>query len=76
MLKEKQKLYQEACQNYEKAWEYSNRNSANIGYKLAASYLNSKQNIKAINICNEVKKKFKHYPIDDLANQAKSNLNS
>lgn len=74
MIKEKLKLYNEACVYYEKAWEYSNKNSAQIGYKLAASYLNNRQNIKAINICNEVKRKFRDYPIDALTNQAKNTL--
>lgn len=76
MIKEKNKLYSEACVNYEKAWEYSNRNSAGIGYKLAACYLNNKNFVKTINICNEIKRKFKDYPIDDLTNQAKKGLNN
>lgn len=74
MIKEKQKLYSEACESYEKAWEFSNKNSAHIGYKLAACYLNSKNPIKTINICNEIKSKFKDFPIDDLALQAKTSL--
>ena len=75
MIKERQKSFQDACVNYEKAWDYSNKSNANIGYKLAVSYLNSRQNVKAINICNEIKRKFKQYPIDELANQAKNTLN-
>jgi tetratricopeptide (TPR) repeat protein len=74
MLKERDKKYQEASDNYEKAWEFSNKNSAHIGYKLAACYVNSKNSIKAINVCNEIKRKFKDYPIDDLALQAKNSL--
>ncbi len=75
MIKEKNKLYNEAINYYEKAWEYSNKNSANIGYKLAASYINNRVSVKAINICNEIKRKFPDYPIEELSNQAKNSLN-
>ena len=74
MIKDKESKFEEACGYYEKAWEYSNKNNANIGYKLAISYINSKQYVKALNICNEIKRKFKEYPIDDLALQAKNGL--
>jgi hypothetical protein len=76
MIKESQKVFNEASDNYERAWEYSNRNNAHIGYKLAVCYLNAKNPVKAINICNEIKSKFKDYPINDLLNQAKGSLNS
>jgi hypothetical protein len=75
MIKEKNKLYNDACTYYEKAWEYSNKNSANIGYKLAACYMNNRNSVKTVNICNEIKRKFPDYPIDELAIQAKNSLN-
>jgi len=75
MIKDKENKFEEACGCYEKAWEYSNKNNANIGYKLAISYINSKQYVKALNICNEIKRKFKEYPIDELAIRAKNGLN-
>ena len=74
MIKEKENKFEEANACYEKAWEYSNKNNANIGYQLAVSYLNGKQYVKALNVCNEIKRKFKEYPIDDLASQAKNGL--
>jgi tetratricopeptide (TPR) repeat protein len=74
MIKEKENKFEEACACYEKAWEYSNKNNANIGYQLAVNYLNEKQYVKALNVCNEIKRKFKEYPIDDLASQAKNGL--
>ena len=74
MIKEKENKFEEACACYEKAWEYSNKNNANIGYQLAVNYLNGKQYVKALNVCNEIKRKFKEYPIDDLASQAKNGL--
>lgn len=76
MIKEKNKQYSDAIGFYEKAWEYSNKNSAYIGYKLAACYINNRASVKAVNICNEIKKKFPEYPIEDLAIQAKNSLNS
>jgi hypothetical protein len=75
MIKEKNKSYAEAISYYEKAWEFSNKSSANIGYKLAASYINTRSSVKAINICNEIKRKFPDYPIEELAVQAKNSLN-
>ena len=75
MIKDKQKKYEESCAYYEKAWDYSNKNNANIGYKLAISFINSRQHVKALNICNEIKRKFPQYPIDELAIQAKNGLN-
>jgi len=74
LIKEREEKYEESCGYYEKAWEYSNKNNANIGYKLALSYLNSKQYVKTLNICNEIKRKFKEYPIDELSSQATNAL--
>ena len=74
MIKERENKLEEACASYEKAWEYSNKNNASIGYQLAVNYLNGKQYVKALNVCNEIKRKFKEYPIDDLALQAKNGL--
>jgi tetratricopeptide (TPR) repeat protein len=74
MIKEKENKLEEACACYEKAWEYSNKNNANIGYQLAVNYLNGKQYVKALNVCNEIRRKFKEYPIEDLENQAKNGL--
>ena len=76
LIKEKEEKFEEACACYEKAWDYSNKNNASIGYQLAVSYLNGKQYVKALNVCNEIKRKFKEYPIDDLTQQAKNGLGS
>lgn len=72
MIYEKENNYKEACNFFEKAWEFSSNNSAVIGYKLAICYLNNRNPIKAVNICNEVKKKFPDYPIDELTLKAKN----
>ena len=76
LIKEKENKFEEACACYEKAWEYSNKNNASIGYELSVSYLNGKQYVKAMNVCNEIKRKFKEYPIDNLIQQAKNGLAS
>ena len=73
-IKEKENKFEEACACYEKAWDYSNKNNAGIGYQLTISYLNGKQYVKAMNVCNEIKRKFKDFPIDDLTQQAKNGL--
>ena len=74
LIKETEEKYEEACACYEKAWDYCNKNNASIGYQLAVSYLNGKQYVKALNVCNEIKRKFKEFPIDDLTQQAKNGL--
>ena len=76
LIKERENKFEEACACYEKAWEYCNKNNASIGYQLAISYLNGKQYVKAMNVCNDIKRKFKDYPIDDLTQQAKNGLAS
>ena len=76
MIKYRQGKHEESCSKYEKAWEYSNTNNANIGHKLAVSYINCKQHIKALNVCNEIKRKFPNYPIDDVYQQAKNALDN
>ena len=76
LIKEREGKFEEACACYEKAWDYCNKNNASIGYQLAISYLNGRQYVKAMNVCNEIKRKFKDYPIDDLTQQAKNGLAS
>lgn len=75
MIYEKDGNYKEAINHYEKAWEFSYQNSALMGYKLAVIYLNNRNPIKAVNICNEVIKKYPEYPIHDLSAKAKTYLN-
>lgn len=75
IIYEKECNYKEVCNYLEKAWEFSNQNSAIIGYKLAVSYVNNRNPIKAVNICNEVIKKYPNYPIYDLCSKAKTYLN-
>lgn len=75
MIYEKDGNFKEACNYFEKAWEFSNQNSAIIGYKLAVCHLNNRNPIKAVNICNEVIKKYPDYPINDLCAKAKTYLN-
>lgn len=72
MMYENTANYKEACNFFEKAWEFCSYNSAVIGYKLAICYLNNRNSIKAVNICNEVLKRFPDYPITDLALKAKN----
>lgn len=71
---EKENNFKEACNYFEKAWEFSIQNNAKIGYKLAVCYLNNRNPIKAVNICNEVIKKYPNYPITELCAKAKTYL--
>lgn len=75
IIAEKDQNYKEASSCFEKAWEFSCKNNAVIGYKLAVCYLNIKKPIKAVDICNEISKKFPEYPINELTVKAKNYLN-
>uniref|UniRef100_A0A7S2R6W5 Tetratricopeptide repeat-containing protein n=1 Tax=Rhizochromulina marina TaxID=1034831 RepID=A0A7S2R6W5_9STRA len=59
---ERELAYKDAAENYEKAWEYCMQGSPSIGYKLAFNYLKAKRFVEAIDVANEVAKKFPHYP--------------
>ena len=69
-----------SSKNQIKIWDFKRsfgkENNASIGYQLSVSYLNGKQYVKAMNVCNEIKRKFKEYPIDNLIQQAKNGLAS
>lgn len=59
---EKESAFKEASENYQKAWEFGNKNQPNIGYKLAFNYLKDKKYTDAIDICNIVIQKFPDFP--------------
>ena len=62
MIMEREAAYKDASENYQKAWEYGNKNQPNSGYKLAFNYLKDKRYTDAIDICNNVIAKFPEFP--------------
>ena len=59
---ERERDFSRAAECYEKAWKLEFQASANIGYKLAFSYLQEGRNVEAIDICEKVLSQFPDYP--------------
>jgi len=59
---ERECAYKDAALSYEKAWEVTNQGSPQIGYELAFNYLKAKRFVEAIDVANEVIKRFPKYP--------------
>jgi tetratricopeptide repeat protein 21B len=62
MINEREAVHKEASDNYQRAWEFGNKNQPNIGYKLAFNYMKDKRYTDAIDICNNVIQKFPEFP--------------
>eukprot|EP00912_Choanoflagellata_sp_UC4_P001177 UC4_evm1s735 len=55
-IKEWEKSYADAADEYQQAWDIVGAKRPEIGYKLAFNYLKAKRNLDAISICHEVLK--------------------
>merc|ERR1712196_454530 len=62
LIMEMEHSYRDAADYYENAWKYDSEASAPVGYKLAFNYLKAKENLKAIDVCHKVLKRYPHYP--------------
>lgn len=62
LIMEKEQSYRDAAENYERAWQYMNESSSQVGYKLAFNYLKAKRYVEAIDVCHKVLKAFPDYP--------------
>mmetsp|Transcript_27274 Transcript_27274/g.32235 ORF Transcript_27274/g.32235 Transcript_27274/m.32235 type:complete len:139 (+) Transcript_27274:4018-4434(+) len=59
---ERECAYKDAASSYEEAWKFTYQGSPSIGYELAFNYLKAKRFIEAIDVANEVIKRFPSYP--------------
>ena len=62
LISEKEQAYRDASEHYEQAWNFMNKSSASVGYKLAFNYLKAKRFVEAIDVCHKVLEKFPNYP--------------
>jgi tetratricopeptide repeat protein 21B len=61
-LYDKQALYGEAVELYEKAWKFENESDPSIGYRLAFNYYKQRMFTDAIDVANKILAKFPSYP--------------
>jgi tetratricopeptide repeat protein 21B len=61
-IKEKQQVYSDAAEHYERAFKCDQELNPSMGYKLAFNYLKSKRYMEAIDIGNEILQKYPEYP--------------
>jgi tetratricopeptide repeat protein 21B len=59
---EREAAYKDAAECYEKAWRFTYLGSPSVGYLLAFNYLKAKRFVEAIDVANEVIKRFPSYP--------------
>lgn len=73
---EKDQSFKIAAVNYDAAWKYSGKSKPNIGYKLAYSYMKSKNYADAIDTCQQVLKNHPDYPSlkKDILDKCRNNL--
>lgn len=75
-IAEKDSNWKEASYNYDKAWKLSGKSKPGVGYKLAYTYLKSRQYADTIEIASQVLKEFPEYPKirKDIYEKARSHL--
>ena len=59
---ERECAYKDAADSYEKAWRFTHMGSAPVGYLLAFNYLKARRFVEAIDVANEVLKRYPTYP--------------
>jgi tetratricopeptide repeat protein 21B len=62
LIKEKERIYVDAADHYEKAWKMSNGKNAGVGYRLGFNYIKAKRFVDAISIGKEVLKVYNNFP--------------
>lgn len=62
MIKEKERIYIDAANHYEKAWTMSNKRNAGVGFRLAFNYMKASRFVDAIDIGKDILKVYPDYP--------------
>jgi tetratricopeptide repeat protein 21B len=62
MIKEKERIYIDAANHYEKAWTMSNKRNAGVGFRLAFNYIKASRFVDAIDIGKDILKVYPDYP--------------
>ena len=59
---ELESAYKDAADAYERAWRITQRGSPSLGYQPSFNYLKAKRYVEAIDVANDVIKRFPTYP--------------
>jgi tetratricopeptide repeat protein 21B len=62
LIKEKEKLYAESADHYERAWRMSNKKNATVGFRLALNYMKGNKFVDAIDVGKDILKAYPEYP--------------
>ncbi len=62
LIKEKERIYVDAANHYEKAWTMSNKRNAGVGFRLAFNYMKALRYVDAIDVAKDILKVFPDYP--------------
>lgn len=62
MIKEKERMYVDAADHYEKAWVMSNKKNAGVGFRLAFNYMKANRFVDAIDVGKDILKSYPDYP--------------
>lgn len=62
LIKEKERIYVDAANHYEKAWRMSNKKNGAVGFRLAFNYLKANRFVDAIDVSKDILKTYPDYP--------------
>ena len=76
LIKEKERMYVDAADHYEKAWSMSNKKNGGVGYRLAFNYIKANRFVDAIDVGKEILKVYPDFPKvqKDIIDLARSKL--
>ena len=62
LIKEKERIYINAAEHYEKAWLMSSKKNAGVGFRLAFNYMKANRFVDCIDVGKEILRTYPDYP--------------
>jgi tetratricopeptide repeat protein 21B len=62
LIKEKERIYIDAAEHYEKAFNMSNRKNAGVGFRLGFNYMKANRYVDAIDVGREILRTYPEFP--------------
>ena len=62
LIKEKERMYVDAADHYEKAWQMSNKKNASVGFRLGFNFMKANRFVDAIDVGKDILKAYPDYP--------------
>jgi tetratricopeptide repeat protein 21B len=74
LIKEKERIYVDAANHYEKAWQMSNKKNGAVGFRLAFNFMKANRFVDAIDVAKDILKSYPDYPKvqTDIINKART----